>query len=72
MKVSVVIPTYNRATLIERSVNSALTQSYKPFEIIVVDDGSSDNTRTVIDNMNSPLVKYVYQDNSLLYAASIP
>lgn len=43
--VTVIIPTYNRAKTIERSINSVLSQSYSNLELIVVDDGSSDNTR---------------------------
>lgn len=46
--VSVVIPTYNRADLIERSVTSALSQTYEDVEVIVVDDASSDDTPTVL------------------------
>jgi len=43
-KVSVIIPTYNRAHLVGRAIQSVLDQTYKDFELIVVDDGSIDNT----------------------------
>lgn len=46
--VSIIIPTYNRANLVGRSVKSVLDQSYKDFEIIIVDDGSSDKTEEKI------------------------
>ena len=60
MDISVVIPTYNRANTIERAVNSVLNQTYKPLEIIIVDDGSADNTRKVIESIKHPLIKYLY------------
>lgn len=57
--ISVVIPTYNRAHLIKQSLQSVLDQTLKPYEIIVVDDFSTDNTEEVIKSLNSPLIKYV-------------
>lgn len=46
--VSVIIPTYNRASTLKRTVDSALAQTYRPLEVIVVDDGSTDGTEAVI------------------------
>lgn len=43
-KVSVIIPTYNRAALVVESLESVLSQSFRGFEVIVVDDGSTENT----------------------------
>lgn len=57
--ISVIIPTYNRAHLIKESLQSVLDQTLKPYEIIVVDDLSTDNTEEVIKSLNSPLIKYV-------------
>ncbi|MCR5116614.1 MAG: glycosyltransferase family 2 protein [Lachnospiraceae bacterium] len=63
MNISVIIPTYNRAPLIERAIRSILEQTYKPLEIIVVDDGSTDNTREVVESIGDPAVKYCYKEN---------
>jgi len=62
--VSVVIPTYNRAHLIGMSIQSVLDQTYQDFEIIVVDDGSTDNIEEVVRSFSDPRIKYVkHQEN---------
>jgi glycosyltransferase involved in cell wall biosynthesis len=61
--VSVIIPTFNRAGFIMETVESVLKQEYEPKEIIVVDDGSSDNTRNALQVYGSK-VKYIYQENA--------
>jgi glycosyltransferase involved in cell wall biosynthesis len=66
-KVSVIIPCYNHACYLPKAVRSVLDQSYPNIEIIVVDDGSSDNTRAVAENFDA--VTYVYQENQGLSAA---
>jgi glycosyltransferase involved in cell wall biosynthesis len=63
MKVSVIIPTFNRANYIVRAVKSVLAQTYKHYEIIVIDDGSTDETRHILEPY-SQCVRYVYQDNA--------
>lgn len=57
--VSVVIPTYNRGHLISRSINSVLNQTYEDYEIIVVDDGSNDNTEQVVNQLNKKNIIYI-------------
>lgn len=59
MNISVVIPTYNRANLIAKAVQSVLEQTIQPLEIIIVDDHSTDNTKEVIESFQSDKIKYV-------------
>ncbi|MFP5434416.1 MAG: glycosyltransferase family 2 protein, partial [Alphaproteobacteria bacterium] len=57
--VSVILPTYNRARTLGRSIRSVLGQGYSNLELIVVDDGSSDDTRSVIDEFDDKRLIYV-------------
>ncbi len=59
---SVIIPTYNRENFIKKSVDSVLNQSFQDFELIVVDDGSNDNTGEVLNGYLNKLI-YIYQEN---------
>jgi glycosyltransferase involved in cell wall biosynthesis/Flp pilus assembly protein TadD len=61
-KVSLIIPTYNRAEFLEEALESALKQTYKNIEIIVVDDGSTDNTPEILEKYKDK-VKIVRQEN---------
>jgi glycosyltransferase involved in cell wall biosynthesis len=63
MKISVAIPSYNRAHLIEQTIQSILEQSYSVDEIVIADDGSTDNTQEIISNINAN-IKYVKIKNS--------
>jgi glycosyltransferase involved in cell wall biosynthesis len=60
---TVVIPTYNRAGFIGLAIESVLAQTYPSFEVIVVDDGSTDNTAAVVGAIQDPRVKYVPKRN---------
>ena len=60
---SVVIPTYNRAHLLERSVSSVLRQTYGDIELIIVDDGSTDQTRARVSEFQDSRIKYLYKEN---------
>ncbi|MDO4522934.1 MAG: glycosyltransferase family 2 protein [Eubacteriales bacterium] len=68
-KVSVIIPSYNRAEVLEKSIHSVLNQSYQNLECILVDDGSTDNTRTIAKSISDPRLRYVYQENAGACAA---
>ncbi len=60
--VSVIIPVYNGENMVKEAVDSVLSQTFKDFEVIVVDDGSKDNTRKVLEPYMDR-IKYFYQDN---------
>lgn len=66
--VTVVIPTFNRADIVGRAIESALGQTYRDVEVVVVDDGSSDGTRAVVESYGSR-VRYLYQKNAGVTAA---
>lgn len=59
---SAIIPTFNRAATLSRAIRSVLDQRLRPLEIIVVDDGSTDDTRSVVEAFGSDIV-YIYQAN---------
>lgn len=61
---SVIIPTYNRKKKLIKSIYSALNQTYKPYEIIVCDDGSKINTKEIVDSFKNKKLKYVYLNRS--------
>lgn len=64
MKVSIVLPTYNRAHVIGRAIKSVLDQTFQDFELIVVDDGSTDNTHSVVESAHDPRVRYVAHEKN--------
>jgi glycosyltransferase involved in cell wall biosynthesis/GT2 family glycosyltransferase len=62
--VSVVIPTFNRATLVVEALRSVLCQTFRDYEIVVIDDGSTDSTRDVLaPSVEDGKVRYVFQPN---------
>ena len=62
--VSIIIPAYNSERYIGETIQSILSQTYQNYEIIVVDDGSTDNTVEVVKSIDDKRVKYIYQKNA--------
>lgn len=62
--ISIVLPSYNRAHILPKAVESILRQTYKDFELIIVDDGSSDNTCEVVKSFDDNRIVYVRQENA--------
>ena len=68
-KFSIIIPTYNRASFILRTIESVLAQSYTNFEVIIVDDGSTDDTKSVVENLKEERLHYLWKKNGERAAA---
>ncbi len=60
--VSVIIPTYNRATVLEEAVESVLNQTFRNFELLIIDDGSTDHTPQIVEKYRDK-IKYLFQIN---------
>ncbi len=69
-QVSVIIPTYNREETIGRTIRSVLTQTFQDFEIIVVDDGSTDGTRAIVEGFCDPRIRCLRHEQNLGAAAA--
>ena len=69
MKFTIIIPTYNRAAFLPKAIESVLAQTYTDWELILVDDGSIDNTHEVILQYNDERITYIYQENAERSAA---
>lgn len=60
---SIILPTYNRANILSQTIGSVLNQTFNSWELLVIDDGSIDNTKTVIEGLNEKRIRYIYQSN---------
>ncbi len=63
-KISVIIPTYNRAHLIGETIASVLAQTFTDFELVIVDDGSTDDTKSLVGAIDDQRIQYMHIDNS--------
>ena len=68
--VSVIVPTYNRGWCVERAIKSILSQTYKNFELIVVDNASTDDTVAKIDSFKDTRIRIVEINNDGIVAKS--
>ena len=61
---SIIIPTHNRAELLKKALDSLLAQTYQNFEVLVCDDGSSDNTKDIVNEFSNKLnIHYIWEEN---------
>ena len=67
-QLTVIIPTYNRGWILKEAIDSVLTQDYKDFELIVVDDGSTDNTSEILASYGND-IRVLFQENKGVSAA---
>lgn len=65
-KVSVVLPTYNHLEFLPTAIHGILKQTYTDFELIIVNDGSTDGTREYLDNLKDPRIRVIHQENKRL------
>ncbi|HRO07499.1 MAG TPA: glycosyltransferase family 2 protein [Saprospiraceae bacterium] len=66
---SIIIPTFNRAHILHLPVESILAQSFTDWELIIVDDGSTDDTKAIVETYQDNRIRYVYQENQERSAA---
>ncbi|MBD1918050.1 MULTISPECIES: glycosyltransferase [Cyanophyceae] len=64
-EVTIAIPTYNRCGLLEKSLKSALAQDYSNFRVLVLDNASSDETKTVVQSLSDPRITYVRNETNI-------
>lgn len=68
-KIAVIIPAYNQSRYLGYAIQSVLEQTFSDWEAVIVDDGSSDETRSVALSFHDPRLRYIYQENRGLSAA---
>ncbi|HPZ09423.1 MAG TPA: glycosyltransferase [Candidatus Eremiobacteraeota bacterium] len=64
IKISVIIPLYNHEKYIEDAIESVLSQTFTDFELIIIDDGSTDKSGEIVKNIADKRIQYIYQENS--------
>ncbi len=61
---SVIVPTYNRAELLKKTIRSFLDQRFPGFEMIIVDDGGKDNSKEIVESFHDPRIRYYWKENA--------
>ena len=61
--VSIIIPLYNKKYAIKWTIDSVLNQSYSDFELIIIDDGSTDGSDQIVKGFNDSRIRYIYKEN---------
>lgn len=60
---SIILPTYNRAHLLPKAIQSVVDQTFGDWELIIVDDGSTDDTKAAVEKFQDERIRYIYQEN---------
>lgn len=71
MKVSIVVPTFNRSEMLRETINSILNQTFKDIEVTVIDNCSVDNTKTVLQSFNDKRIRYFEHPNNGIIAVNM-
>lgn len=61
--ISIIIPLYNKAESIKTTLESVLSQSYTDFEVLIIDDGSTDDSKNIVSEIHDDRIRYIYKDN---------
>ncbi|MFA5031206.1 MAG: glycosyltransferase [Patescibacteria group bacterium] len=62
-KITVLMPTYNQGKFIQESIDSVLSQTFTNFELIIVNDGSTDNTKEILERQTDPRIRIIHKEN---------
>jgi len=65
LKISALVSTYNNEDVIKETIDSVLAQTYRDFELIIVNDGSTDNTKLIIDRYDDPRIKAIHLESNI-------
>ena len=67
--ISIIVPTYNRSTLLKEAMESVLAQTYPNWELLIIDDGSTDDTQSIVEGFGDDRIRYLFQNNQQASAA---